>query len=150
MMALIQLNNLQNSVFLKISLLKLLTRSHLTQISNDSKFHLGICASIVKGLANSIYLHREVLNCAQNTYVTRVTNNLNLKADRTNKILKILSVGSIFMMPPTLLSGIFGMNVWYPYRIEDGETIDGFSTIISAMIFISIIQYFLFRYYSLL
>ncbi|MBU1179950.1 magnesium transporter CorA family protein [Patescibacteria group bacterium] len=42
--------------------------------------------------------------------------NDSLLSYRTNEIIKILTVISVALMPPTLLSGIFGMNINLPFK----------------------------------
>ncbi len=55
----------------------------------------------------ALYLHAERLN---DSFHRLLELQLALSAHRTNQIIEVLTVFSIFFMPPTLIAGIYGMN----------------------------------------
>jgi len=61
---------------------------------------------------------------------------------RQNDVLRVLTVVSVILLPLTLVTGIFGMNVRFP----GWETSAGFWTIVGVMLAIAIALVGFFRY----
>ncbi len=69
-----------------------------------------------------------------------------------NKIMKILAVVSVFLMPPTLIAGFYGMNVRLPVLNagNNGDNVWNWIIIIGLMAFSCILVWILFRRKKLL
>ena len=65
-----------------------------------------------------------------------------LQANRTNEIIKILTLISSILLPLTFLTGLYGMNVNLPFQ-EDPRS---FWIVIGAMVVIVSFMYFLFKH----
>jgi magnesium transporter len=77
---------------------------------------------------------RDVTSGAMQIYQATISNNL-------NAIMKQLTIIATIMMPLTLISGIFGMNLGFPGR----ETPLGFWIVMSSIIVIGVIMLYWFR-----
>lgn len=75
-----------------------------------------------------------------------VTNLLNiylsLQAQKTNDVMKVLTIFSVFFMPLTFIAGIYGMNFKYMPELEAKI---GYPLALASMLVISIIIYFWFK-----
>ena len=69
-----------------------------------------------------------------------------------NKIMKILAVVSVFLMPPTLIAGFYGMNVRLPIIAADNPNANFWNwvIIIGLMAFSCLLVWILFRRKKLL
>jgi magnesium transporter len=68
--------------------------------------------------------------------------NESLTSHRTEDTIKILTVFSVILLPLTLVSGIFGMNVWLPF----GESTDAWIWISVGMFLIATSMFWFFRW----
>jgi len=141
---------LRDSLSSKVLLLSKLSDRRNNTISNNARLFLHIDVRAFKAMTFKLQMLREMLEATQNNYITKVNNDLGFKADATNRILKLLSIVSVLLIPPTLLSGFFGMNVWYPGRIEVNLSFDSFGTILGMMAVIAVAQFIALWYYKLL
>ena len=69
-----------------------------------------------------------------------------------NKIMKILAVVSVFLMPPTLIAGFYGMNVRLPIIAADEPNANFWNWIIilALMVLSCLLVFVLFRRKKLL
>lgn len=66
----------------------------------------------------------------------------NIESNHTNEIMRLLTIISVFFMPLTFLTGLFGMNFEFMPGIKSEY---GYITMIAIMIILSIIIYILFK-----
>ncbi|MBQ6047039.1 MAG: magnesium transporter CorA family protein [Bacteroidales bacterium] len=66
-----------------------------------------------------------------------------LQANKTNEIMKVLTYFNTIMLPLTVITGLFGMNVLFPF--ETGATTVAFWTIVSVMVAVTIAMIIYFR-----
>jgi len=74
---------------------------------NLSKYFTDL-ASLIESMNVSIVHHRHLLDVIEDANETVISNN-------TNNVIKTLTFFSVFMMPLTLVSGIYGMNIALPF-----------------------------------
>lgn len=66
----------------------------------------------------------------------------NIESNHTNEIMRLLTIISVFFMPLTFLTGLFGMNFEFMPGIKSEY---GYITMIGIMVILSIIIYILFK-----
>src|SRR3989344_6694536 len=89
----------------------------------------------VDQLLDMVSTYRDVLTSVLDMYLSSVSNNL-------NKIMKTLTLLSAFVMVPTLISGIYGMNFQY---MPELVWIYGYPFALGLMMFAVIVFYFYFK-----
>ena len=90
-------------------------------------------------------LHLKLITIYGQVYedVTNLLNiYLSLSAQKTNDVMKILTIFSVFFMPLTFIAGIYGMNFKFMPELEQRW---GYPIAISSMVAISIIIFFWFK-----
>jgi len=104
-------------------------------ISADLEVYFDDVVDKVEKLWNSLDSLKEMIETVQNA-------NESLIGHRTEDTIKILTVFSVILLPLTLISGIFGMNIAIPYE----ESPYAFLWISGGMILISVSMFFFFRW----
>lgn len=104
---------------------------------SDIRPRLEVLVNDITSLLNHTNFNFERLEYLQNT----VLGLINLEQ---NKIMRILTFVSLLFMPPTLVTGIFGMNVKLPVFGENFRLLD-FCLIVFVMLLSVVIVSFLFR-----
>ena len=89
----------------------------------------------VAQLLDMVSTYRDVLTSVLDMYLSSVSNNL-------NKIMKTLTLLSAFVMVPTLISGIYGMNFQYMPELVWRY---GYPFALSLMILVVLVFYFYFK-----
>ena len=84
---------------------------------------------------DTIDTYRDVLNSALDVYISTVSN-------KTNEIMKVLTMIATIMMPLTLISGIYGMNFKHMPILEWEY---GFFSIFAIMVLIGLSMLIWFR-----
>jgi magnesium transporter len=90
-------------------------------------------------------LHLKLLNIYDQIHedVSNLVNfYLSISAQKTNEVIKVLTIFSVFFMPLTFVVGIYGMNFDY---MPELHTTWGYPTLIVVMVLISAIIYTWFR-----
>ena len=112
-----------------------ITRSN--KFPSDIRPRLEVLVNDIASLLNHTNFNFERLEYLQNT----VLGLINLEQ---NKIMRTLTFVSLLFMPPTLISGIFGMNVDLPI-VHTKFALDDFLIIIFIMIISVVLASFFFR-----
>lgn len=84
-------------------------------------------------LLRTVQTSIEAANMLESNFIARINLHIAAEAQKANLATKVLTLVATIMLPLTLLSGIFGMNVWFPGRVEDTTTWTPFLTIIGMM-----------------
>ncbi len=90
-------------------------------------------------------LHLKLMTIYGQVYedVTNLLNiYLSLSAQKTNDVMKVLTIFSVFFMPLTFIAGIYGMNFKYMPELEAKI---GYPVALVSMVVISVIIYFWFK-----
>ncbi len=90
-------------------------------------------------------LHTKMITLYGQVYedVTNLLNiYLSLSAQKTNDVMKVLTIFSVFFMPLTFIAGIYGMNFKYMPELEAKI---GYPVALGSMLTISVIIYFWFK-----
>jgi len=135
-LALIRRDNiaLRRIVRPQLEILEILERTEHHVIRDELDVYFGDIRDHLNKATDLISDHKEVIEGLVDTTNT-------LAAHRTNQIVQILTVISVIMLPLTLISGIYGMNVDLPLHNDPRA----FVVIIILMIFVASIMLFVFK-----
>jgi magnesium transporter len=86
----------------------------------------GNTSDHLKKLKDGLEDYREIIDGLSQTYESLVSN-------RTNEIIKILTIFSVILMPLSLIAGIYGMNITLPL----GQELHTFSLVVWIMVAIA-------------
>lgn len=89
--------------------------------------------------------YSETLNRSHNNYLAQISIELNAASNRMDVVVKKLTAAAFFLLPLSLISSIWGMNVPVPGDGNFAHNFLPFFTIITAMVAIVIIMYFIAR-----
>lgn len=84
------------------------------QISEENKPYYQDLVDLLERIIDTTDTYRDLVNSAMETYHSVVSN-------RTNEIIRVLTIISTIMMPLTFITGLFGMNVPIPYQDQPAE-----------------------------
>jgi len=83
--------------------------------------------------------YRDILTGTLDIYLSSVSNNM-------NKVMKTLTVGASFILIPTLISGIYGMNFYFMPEINSSLGIEfGYYFALGLMVFSVVVSYLFFK-----
>eukprot|EP01103_Thecamoeba_quadrilineata_P019174 TRINITY_DN7654_c0_g1_i1.p1 TRINITY_DN7654_c0_g1~~TRINITY_DN7654_c0_g1_i1.p1 ORF type:complete len:343 (+),score=74.26 TRINITY_DN7654_c0_g1_i1:135-1163(+) len=74
-----------------------------------------------------------LLDNAQDSYIAQVSIELAESSEHVGRIVLRLTILTAVMLPLTFITGLFGMNVWYPYNAGDDQSIIGFGIVMLLM-----------------
>jgi magnesium transporter len=72
--------------------------------------------------------------------------NDSLNVHRTNEVIKVLTVISVIMLPLTVVTGVFGMNIGLPFQLDPEGGLRAFMAIMAIMIGIAVSMLAVFRW----
>ncbi|HEX3050203.1 MAG TPA: magnesium transporter CorA family protein [Aggregatilineaceae bacterium] len=104
-------------------------------IREDLDVYFGDILDHLRKAYDIVEDHLEVINGLSDTAATLVTY-------RLNEVIQILTVISVIMLPLTLVSGVFGMNVGLPFQDHP----NGFAIVVCMMFSIGISMLLYFRH----
>eukprot|EP01101_Sappina_pedata_P001372 TRINITY_DN11460_c0_g1_i1.p1 TRINITY_DN11460_c0_g1~~TRINITY_DN11460_c0_g1_i1.p1 ORF type:complete len:371 (+),score=65.04 TRINITY_DN11460_c0_g1_i1:141-1115(+) len=76
---------------------------------------------LLHAFTERIELLDQLLDSIQSSYLGHLQLELGQSADRLNVVMSRLAVVNLIMLPLTVVSAFFGMNVWYPLRVEQRQ-----------------------------
>lgn len=88
-----------------------LEKSDFSHISNSTRVHLRDVYDHVAYLIETIETYREMLSGMLEVFLSSISN-------RTNQIVKVLTIITTIFMPLTFIAGIYGMNFKYMPELE--------------------------------
>lgn len=92
--------------------------------------------------------YSETLNRSHNNYLAQISIELNAASNRMDNVVKKLTGAAFFMLPLSLISSIWGMNVPVPGDENFMQNYVPFFVILTSMLGIVLIMYFLARKYD--
>lgn len=114
-----------------------LERKHRPFLHEDMEEYFGDVADGLSRIWDTLEEFKEVIEGLSDT-VSTLTNN------RINDIIKVLTIISVILLPLTLISGIFGMNVDLPGALENNPL--AFELILGAMVVVMAAMLAFFRW----
>jgi magnesium transporter len=78
------------------------------QIMDDNKPYYMDLVDHIEGIIDVTDTYRDLVNGAVDTYYSIISN-------RTNEVMRVLTIISTIILPLTFITGIFGMNVQFPF-----------------------------------
>jgi len=117
------------------STLRLLERSRTRYLPEDLEVYFDDIVDKAERVWDQLDNYKEVVEALEQT-------NESVIAHKQNDILRVLTVLSVVLLPLTLISGIYGMNVGLPRQ----HTADAFWTVIGGMLAIVLIMLGYFRH----
>lgn len=131
----------------KTDILKTLTRRCPDHLAAHTLIYLRDVNDHVLTALQNLEQYAETLNRSHSNYLAQISIELNEASNRMNVVMKKLTAAAAIVLPLSLISGIWGMNVPVPGQ----EGVDGlyplipFFTIVSAMAIIMLIMYYVGR-----
>jgi len=92
--------------------------------------------------------YSETLNRSHNNYLTQISIELNAASNRMDNVVKKLTGAAFFLLPLSLISSIWGMNIPVPGDNNFTQNYIPFFVIITGMVGIVLVMYFLARKYD--
>lgn len=89
--------------------------------------------------------YSETLNRSHNNYLAQISIELNAASNRMDNVVKKLTAAAFFLLPLSLISSIWGMNVPVPGDGNFSHNFLPFFSIITVMVAIVIVMYFIAR-----
>lgn len=89
--------------------------------------------------------YSETLNRSHNNYLAQISIELNAASNRMDSVVKKLTAAAFFLLPLSLMSSIWGMNVPVPGDQNFKHDFIPFFTIIATMVALVVIMYFIAR-----
>jgi magnesium transporter len=117
------------------STLRLLERSRTRYLPEDLEVYFDDIVDKAERVWDQLDNYKEVVEALEQT-------NESVIAHKQNDILRVLTVFSVVLLPLTLISGIYGMNVGLPRQ----HTADAFWTVIGGMLAIVLLMLGYFRH----
>ena len=118
----------------QFEIMKLLGKEAPKFFGEEFSLHFSDVLQAYERVWQTLKAHKETILAMEDT-------NRSLLTIKTNEIIKILTIFSLLLMPPTLLASIWGMNVQLPF----GEREAGFWIIAALMISTLITMFYYFR-----
>ncbi|MEQ8301973.1 MAG: CorA family divalent cation transporter [Cyclobacteriaceae bacterium] len=101
-----------------------ISSNHFNQLKDDLLRHHTSARTVIENVANLL-----------NIYIS-------LSSQRTNEVVRVLTIFSVFFMPLTFIAGIYGMN--FDFMPELRMTY-GYAYVLGAMVVMTIVIYFWFK-----
>lgn len=92
--------------------------------------------------------YSETLNRSHNNYLAQISIELNAASNRMDNVVKKLTGAAFFMLPLSLISSIWGMNIPVPGDGNFTQNFIPFFVILSGMALLVVLMYFLARKYD--
>jgi Mg2+ and Co2+ transporter CorA len=141
-----RLGRLRDTLLVKQEVLsQLTTRSSTEFISETTKLYLRDVLDQVKQLLQKTEVSSNTLNCIPTTYLARLSVESAIQANQLAKVMKQLAAITLLMLPATLITGIFGMNVSYPGMVGDEESYGPFFGICGGLLIMIAVFAFIMR-----
>jgi magnesium transporter len=117
------------------STLRLLERSHTRYLPEDLEVYFDDIVDKAERIWDQLDNYKEVVEALEQT-------NESVIAHKQNDILRVLTIFSVILLPLTLISGIYGMNVGLPHQ----HGADAFWLIFGGMLTIAVCMLAYFRH----
>jgi magnesium transporter len=114
-----------------------LERKHRPFLHEDMEEYFGDVSDGLSRIWDTLEEYKEVIEGLSDT-ISTLTNN------RINDIIKVLTIISVILLPLTLISGIFGMNVPLPGSLANNTL--AFEIILGAMVVVMVAMLAFFRW----
>jgi magnesium transporter len=114
-----------------------LERKHRPFLHEDMEEYFGDVSDGLSRIWDTLEEYKEVIEGLSDT-ISTLTNN------RINDIIKVLTIISVILLPLTLISGIFGMNVPLPGTFERQPY--AFEVILGSMVVVMVAMLAFFRW----
>ncbi len=97
------------------------------RIMDDNKPYYMDLVDHIEGIIDATDTYRDLVNGAMDTYYSIISN-------RTNDVVRVLTIISTVILPPTLITSFFGMNVKLPFGMgESGWAVWGITAFMVAL-----------------
>jgi len=118
----------------EIVLLRKLEQTDLKYISDEMEVYFGDIVDHAEKVSDILGTCLELIESLYQSYQSLMSNKI-------NDVMRILTTISVIIMPLTLISGIYGMNINLPFQTSEYA----FIIVIEAMLFISLVMLIFFR-----
>ena len=113
--------------------LSAIQKNYLSNVKSD--VHITGLYDDVNQLIDMEATYRDIVTSVLDVYLSSISNNL-------NRVMKVLTIITALVLPPTLIAGIYGMNLPIPF----GERAEAFWFSIALMIISVILMFLWFRH----
>ena len=110
-----QVGGLRRIIMPQRDVIARLARRDFVNVSTDMSFRFRDVYDQLQRLADDAAMFQDRISGILDAYLTNVSNKL-------NEVMKVLTIVSTIFMPPTLVAGIYGMNVHLP-QFAGGEPV---------------------------
>lgn len=116
------ITNIHRKLLAKRDVLRAVTVGAFPFVRPETQPYLRDALDHLMDLLRIVNISRDALNQLQANYLAKVSLDLADSAQKTNVAMKVFSLVATIGLPINAISGILGMNVWYPGRVEEDQT----------------------------
>lgn len=133
----------------KIEILKSLTKRCTDLLQQGTMVYLRDVNDHVLSSLQLLEKQSETLNRSHSNYIAQLTLELNEASNRMNLVMKKLTVAAAIMLPVSVISGVWGMNVPVPFGVDGAgkltpiKELGPFATICTSM-FVLVLSFLFF------
>jgi magnesium transporter len=128
---------LRRLLFPKQKMTTYLVSQELEYLSNTIQVYMRDVLDHLANAIDKLESSKENLNHTHSNYLTKVQIDIAEASMRTDDFLNRMTVIAALFVPLTLVSGIWGMNVWVPG--QDVETLEWFFGIVCSLLVFSLV-----------
>lgn len=142
-----RVTHLQRLLKPKIEILKVLTKRSPDFLRDHTLIYMRDVNDHVLTHLQNLEQYNETLNRSHSNYLAQINIELSEASNRMNIVMKKLTAAAALVLPLSLISGIWGMNVPVPGQIDiDGyASLIPFTVIVTSMVIIMAIMFYIGR-----
>jgi Mg2+ and Co2+ transporter CorA len=119
------------------------------RLRQDTKLFLRDVLHSVMKMMDQVEEARETLANVNNTYLARVSIEVSEASNRMNQVMKKFNAMATIVLPLTLVTGLWGMNVPVPGQIaEEKPDLSWFFSIVGGLVLACLLSLFIFRRFN--